>query len=47
MKKFFKTFLITNLSLLIALLLIIAPIQNSQHPINPLGDLTGQDKDTN
>ena len=47
MKKILKTFLATNLSLLIALLLIIAPLQNNQHPINPLGDVTGQDKDKN
>ena len=47
MKKFFKTFIAANLSLFIALSLIITPIPDNYHPINPLGDLTGQDKDKN
>ena len=47
MKKFLNTFLAANLSLFIALSLIIAPIQDNQHPINPLGDITGLYKDKN
>lgn len=47
MKKFFKSFIATNLSLLIALSLITAPIQDNHHPISPTNNLTGQKGETN
>ena len=49
MKKILKTFLATNLSLLIALSLVVTPIpeNNTNHPITPLNDLTDSKGDIN
>ena len=47
MKKFIKTFITVNLSLFIALSLIVTPILDNPNPIKPLNDLVGQDKDKN
>lgn len=49
MKKFFKTFLAANLSLFIALSLIITPISDNgtNYPITPLNDLTDPEDDLN
>ena len=49
MKKFLKTFLATNLSLLIALSLVVIPIpeNNTNYPITPLSDLTDPEDDLN
>lgn len=51
MKKIFKTFLATNLSLFIALSLIIMPLHDNNngnnYPITPLSDLTDPEDDLN
>ena len=49
MKKFFKTFLAANLSLFLALSLIITPIPDNDntYPITPLNDLTDPEDDLN
>ncbi len=47
MKKFIKTFIAANLSLFIALSLIITPILDNPNPIIPLNDLADQDKNKN